>query len=99
MSAFITNSGSTHELACLVPLANNILGSKVCVFVNGVQVSVGSLSTDCCFFSPDGGATRRNTGSEILGDYLYWNYNMGYPVAGYELSSAVDKITFLNLQV
>ncbi len=99
MSAFTTNSGSTHEIACLTPLSNNILNSKVCVFVNGVQVSVGSLSTDCCFFSPDGGATRRNAGSEIMGDFLYWNYNAGHPVAGYELSATVDKISFLNLQV
>jgi hypothetical protein len=98
MATLTTTSGST--LACSNFLSNNIIGSKVCVFVNGIQVNVGSLTTDSCYFSDDGGTTKRNAGSEVLGDYLYWNYNGGStPAAGYELSATVDKISFLNLQV
>ena len=98
MTALTTTSGS--RLACSTPLSNNIVGSKVCVFINGVQVSVGSLSTDSCYFSGDSEVTKRNAGGEVMGDLLYWNYDGGTtPAAGYELSATVDKISFLNLQV
>ncbi len=93
------NTSNVSPVACSTALVNNITGSKVCVFINGVQVSVGSLSTDSCYFSDDGGSTKRNSGDEIVGDLLYWNYDGVNPVAGYELSASVDKITFLNLKL
>jgi hypothetical protein len=95
MSALTTSYLSPN--ACATVLVNNIPNSKVSVFVNGVQVNVGSLSTDGCYFSGDGGSTKRNSGDEVAGDLLYWNYNGSDPVAGYELSASSDKITFIYL--
>lgn len=98
MSALNTSFGS--PLSCSTALFTNISGSKVCVFINGIQVSVGSSSTDSCYFSDDGGITKRNSGDEVAGDLLYWNYDISNnPVAGYELSASVDKVTFLNLKL
>jgi len=95
MTALNTSSGST--LACGQPLGSNISGSKVSVFINGVQVNVGDLSTDDCYFSIDG-ITKKSSGSEVAGDSLYWNYVGGIPVSGYELTP-IDRITFLNLKL
>lgn len=84
-------------LACNTPLnISNINGSGVLVYVNGIKVNVGNLSTDDCYFSSDGGTTKKESGYEILGDQLYWNYDGNQPVAGYELST-VDRITFTYL--
>ena len=91
------NTSSASKLACNTALlSSNINNSRVSVFINGVQVNVGSSVTDDCYFSSDGGTTKRNSGLETLGDSLYWNYIGSIPVSGYELST-VDKITFLYL--
>ena len=91
------NTSFSIPLACLTQLNSNISGSKVFVFVNGVQVRVGNLPTDDCFFSSDGGSTKRLPGQEVNGDRLYWNYDGNNdPVAGYELSIN-DRVSFLNL--
>lgn len=100
MTALTTNSGST--LACSTSLTSgNVPNSKVAVFVNGVQYSVGNNSTDDCYFSGDGGTTPRASGQEQSGDFLYWNYTVGgSPVAGFDLNASVpDKITFIHLTV
>ena len=94
MPAEDTNSAS--PLACNVPLSSNIAGSRVFVFVNGVQVKVGNQITDDCYFSPNG-VVKRALGQEQSGDLLYWNYNLlNEPVADYELNTT-DRISYLNL--
>lgn len=95
MDALTTSVSSPY--ACVTPLVNNIPNSKVSVFINGIQVNVGSSVTDGCYFSGDGGYTKRNSGEEVAGDLLYWNYNGNKPVVGYELSASIDKISFFNL--
>jgi len=91
MSSRETNSGDT--LACIIPiLSEPILGSKVRVLLNGVELRVGSGSTFDCYFSPDGNIIR-SPGTEQTNDYLYWNYDNGTPVAKYELDS-LDILTF-----
>ena len=100
MNALTTTSGST--LACSTALlAGNVPNSMVAVFVNGVQYNVGNSSSDDCYFSNDGGTTKRTSGDEDAGDLLYWNYNGGStPQSGYELDASVpDKITFIHLTV
>ena len=99
MISLTTNSGST--LACSTSIiSGNVPDSKVAVFVNGVQYNVGSLSTDDCYFSDDGGSTKKDSGDEDSGDLLYWNYNGSNPVSGYDLDASVpDKITFIHLTV
>lgn len=95
MSAKNTNSGDT--LACLIEIAfHPITGSSMLVFVNGIRLNVGNLSTDDCYFSGDLGVTKRENGQEKIFDLLYWNYNSGIPVAGYELTT-VDRLTFTYL--
>ena len=94
MDVETTTSGST--LACNIPLVNNLENSKVHVYINGIQITVGDKSTDMSYFSPDG-VIIRESGSEVSGDKLYWRYISGLPVAEYELENGVDKITFLNL--
>lgn len=88
------------NLACNIGITTHpITGSTILVFINGVQVNVGDLSTDDCYFSGDGGLTKRTIGTEIIGDRLYWNYNLdNLPVSGYELSIN-DKITFTYLNL
>lgn len=91
------NTSFSSPLACSTPLSDNISGSKVFIFVNGLQINVGNSNSDDCYFSDDGGSTKKASGQEIAGDLLYWNYNgSNNPVAGYELST-VDRISFLNL--
>jgi len=99
MLALSTNSGST--LACSTPITSgNVPGSKVAVFINGVQYNVGNLVSDDCYFSSDGGSTKRISGNEDAGDLLYWNYVTGNPVSGFDLNTSVpDKITFIHLTV
>ena len=97
MVAENTTSGST--LACNIAIVNgNVTGSRVNVFINGVQVNVGSLVTDDCYFSSDGGITPKPTGSELAGDKLYWRYVGANPVSGYDLT-IVDRVTFLHLTI
>lgn len=99
MLALTTNSGST--LACSTAIiAGNIPNSMVSVFVNGVQYNVGNQVTDDCYFSGDGGTTKRASGNENSGDFLYWNYNGTNPVSGFDLNASVpDKISFIHLYV
>ena len=98
MLANSTNSGST--LACSTPISVNIPGSMVAVFVNGVQYNVGDQAIDDCYFSDDGGSTKKASGNETGGDLLYWNYSGGNPVSGFDLNASVpDKISFVNLYV
>jgi len=101
MLALTTSSGST--LACSLPLqSGNVPNSMVAVFVNGVQYNVGDNDTDDdCYFSSDGGTTKKSSGDEDAGDFLYWNYNGGSnAISGYDLDSSVpDKITFIHLTV
>jgi len=99
MLALSTNSGST--LACSTAIINgNIPNSMIAVFVNGVQYNVGNNVTDDCYFSNDGGSTKRASGDEQAGDLLYWNYVGSNPVSGFDLNASVpDKITFVHLYV
>ena len=99
MLSLSTNSGST--LACNTAITSgNISNSKVTVYVNGVQYNVGSLLTDDCYFSDDGGITHKSSGDEDLNDLLYWNYVSGKPVSGFDLNASVpDKITFIYLTI
>jgi hypothetical protein len=98
MPANTTSSGST--LACSVPLLNNsISNSYVSVYVNGIQVTVGDgIKTKDCYFSSDGGVTAKLSDNVLIGDSLYWSYNIsGNPISGFDLNSVTDKITFIYL--
>jgi hypothetical protein len=98
INTFARNTSNFARLACDLNLPNNLSGSTVIVFINGIQVSVGNLPTDDCYFSPDG-ITKRSIGTEAANDELYWNYDGGgKAVSGYDLST-IDKITFLNLKI
>lgn len=97
MVANVTSSVS--KLACNTPLnTTNITGSVVLVYVNGVRINVGNLTTDDCFFSDDGGSTKKVPGTATIGDLLYWNYNGVNPIIGYELST-IDRLTFTYLSL
>ena len=91
-----TSSGDT--LSCITPLSsNNIIGSSVLVFINGVRVNLDSDDLCDCYFSNDNGLTKKELDNIVFGDYLHWNYNVyGEPVSGYNLSIN-DKITFTYL--
>lgn len=80
------------DLACDYILSENPK-SLIKVYVNGIEVSIGY--GECCYFSGDGGTTARGIGTEIYGDYLYWNGS----IAGYQLSSVDgDVIDFIYLK-
>lgn len=86
------NTSSASPQACTTALAEtNVTGSAVNVYVNGVQMLVG---TDC-YFSADG-ITEKSPGDEAINDYLYWKYTAGIPNAGFELTTS-DKISFVYL--
>ena len=94
MPARVTNFYSGLTLACDTAILNKpITGSKIRVLINGVEVRVGNGPTYACYFSPLGGISPRENGSEQVGDYLYWNYVGGLPVVGYDLDT-IDRITF-----
>lgn len=91
------NTTPTNNLACSIPLSlGNILHSSVCVFINGVQVVLGIDNTCECYFSDDGGITKKLLNNIVPGDLLYWNYVNNIPIAGYNLNT-IDKITFTYL--
>lgn len=92
------NTSYVSRLACDTGLTSvPLTGSTVAVFINGVQVNVGDLTTDDCYFSSDAGMTKKINGQEQLNDKLYWNYNLDQtPYIGYDLS-ITDKITFMYL--
>lgn len=72
-------------------LESNVDGSAVNVYVNGVQMLIG---TDC-FFSADG-FTEKTPGQEAVNDSLYWKYTGTVPNAGFELTTS-DKISFVYI--
>ena len=74
------------DLCCATP----VIGypqSAVKVFINGVEVNVGA--TLDCYFSPDGGTTKRTLLNVIHGDKLYWNGTL----AGFQIDT-IDLIDF-----
>lgn len=104
-------TSNNGELACSTPILD-ITTSMVRVYVNGVDVNVGSPVIDnkiYCFFAPQSGLTYPNSfinareiGQERKGDYLYWvgsSWTFGGNSgdgAGYELSSD-DMVDFVYL--
>ena len=95
MSAQTTTTD--NQLACSISLLSvPIPKSYVSVYVNGIQVNVGNgVKTEDCYFSFDGGTTAKLWVNIGLGDLLYWNGS----IAGYQLSSITDKISFVYLTV
>lgn len=87
MPALVTNSDG--DLACNTPVGE-LPTSNIRVFINGVEVNVGA--TMDCFFSPDGGVTKRPISGATTGDLLYWN---GI-IADYQLDT-IDSIDFIYL--
>lgn len=93
------NTSHINKLTCDTPLLSNLDNSSVIVFINGIQVNLDSNDTCDCYFSNDGGVTKKQTTNISMGDYLYWNYNInGVPLSGYDLSN-IDKITFIHLSL
>jgi len=94
------NTSYGNTLACLIPFnTTNIPNSSLIVYVNGVQVNLGSDDYCDCYFSSDGGITKKQLNQIIIGDFLYWNYNnLGNPISEYDLSN-VDRITFISLKL
>jgi hypothetical protein len=89
LNMIATGTTLDGDIACLSPIGEEPL-SNVRVFINGVEVSVGA-DLDC-FFSPDGGTTKRNIAEAVIGDFLHWNGS----VIGYQLD-AIDQIDFVYL--
>jgi hypothetical protein len=77
------------ELACTSPIGDDPI-SPVSVFINGVEANVGA-DLDC-FFSPDGGTTKRSILGAVKGDFLHWNGS----VAGFQLDD-IDHLDFVYL--
>jgi len=91
MSALVTTIDGS--LACSSPIIDRpIASSHVRVFINGVELSTGGNSVVDCYFSADGGITRKILGDERQGDLLYWNGS----VANYNLDT-IDLIDFIYL--
>jgi hypothetical protein len=91
MPTNITTSASTR--ACNTPIMNSVVAnSLVRVIVSGLEVSVGSGVNYDCYFSPDN-LNIRLKGQAQIGDYCYWNYVNGLPVAEYDLDT-LDTISF-----
>jgi len=93
LSANLTESGVT-SLATNQPITEVPQGG-VRVYVNGVEVNVGTHNSCYCAFSADG-STFRYFGREEQGDQLYWN--IGPVDAPFQLTSA-DEIDFVYLTV
>jgi len=89
MAALATTAGSGFVLACNTALAA-VPMSTISVTINGVEVNVG-VGLDCAF-SGDDGSTFRESGTEVLGDKLYWNTDSGK----YQLETT-DRIDFSYL--
>lgn len=102
--------GQNGDKACNIPILEDPK-STVRVLVNGVEVNVGSPSSDntvVCFFAPDGlsgtdaANNARERGQEHQGDYLYWigdnswEGTYGVSGAGYWISNR-DDIDFIYL--
>lgn len=96
MDANTTTLGGNGELACDTTLNTApLIGSHISVYVNGVQVSVGNgVKTNNCYFSSNGGISAKYWVNIQIGDSLYWNGE----IAGYNLNSLTDKISFIYLK-
>jgi len=72
-------NGDPGQLATNTAILDQpVSGSGVSVYVNGIQVSCGNLTSDTCYFSPNG-IYKRRLGNERQGDKLYWlGYNAGF---------------------
>lgn len=81
------------DLACSTPIIDiPAPHSKISVYVNGVDVTVGGkIYPYDCYFSADGISTRI-IGDERVGDKLYWNKS----ISGYNLDTT-DLIDFVYL--
>lgn len=88
------NTSYLSPQASIVTLSNHLNESLVMVFVNGIQINVGDNDSDECYFSRDNGITAIESGYEMNGDVLYWNYINNKPVIGYELTT-FDILSFL----
>lgn len=86
-----TTSGTDPILACTRRVTDVPQGG-IRVFVNGIEVNVGS-GLDC-FFAPEGSGTPtpRAFGSEAQLDYLWWNPS----VAPYQLETS-DSIDYVYM--
>lgn len=84
------------DLACLSPISKSPKYlSPVSVYINGLNVNVGGKEFPFdCYFSSDNGVTAKLTGTEDIGDKLYWNPT----VANYNLD-ANDLIDFVYLTI
>lgn len=89
MSGISIGTHVDGDLACESPIGGYPI-SNVRVFINGVEVNVGA-DLDC-FFSPDGGTTKRSITGAVHGDFLHWNGS----VAGYQIDD-IDTIDFVYL--
>jgi hypothetical protein len=88
LSALFT-SGSTPLLATNTQISDIPLGG-VRVYVNGIEVNVGSGLT--CFFAPEGVGipTPRYFGEEQQNDYLWWN--CGVALYQLEITDEIDYV-------
>jgi len=94
LTSNITQSGTT-SLATNQSVTNIPQGG-IRVYVNGVEVNVGTHNGCYCAFSGDSGLSFRSFGQEEQGDQLYWNTNIGVVDAPFQLSSD-DDIDFVYL--
>ena len=90
ISAIVT-TGSVPTLSCNRQVTDIPQGG-IRVFINGIEVNVGS-GLDC-FFAPEGTGTPtpRSFGTELQGDYLWWNPS----VAPYQLDT-LDSIDYVYM--
>lgn len=94
LTSNITQSGTT-SLATNQSVTNIPQGG-IRVYINGVEVNVGTHNGCYCAFSGDSGSSFRSFGQEEQGDQLYWNTNIGVVDAPFQLSSD-DDIDFVYL--
>mgnify|MGYP001220330085 CR=1 FL=1 len=87
----LNTSGTSPVLACNRTVTDVPQGG-IRVFINGIEVNVGS-GLDC-FFAPEGTGTPtpRSFGDEQQGDYLWWNCG----VAPYQLET-LDSIDYVYM--
>jgi hypothetical protein len=91
LDMLVNTTYNDGDLACNTSILS-IPKSFIRVVVNGLEVSVGIGKE--CYFSNDGGITPQDNGSELIGDYLYWNGS----ISGYQLSVADDdELDFIYL--
>lgn len=89
MSGPNTPTVNDGDLACESPIGE-IPMSNVKVLINGVEVNVGADLE--CYFSPDGGTTKRSINGATKGDFLHWNGS----IAGFQIDD-IDSIDFVYL--